>query len=524
MIYTSQLEQRTVILARLEATYGEDIIAANLQDAYINDALMCSAFDIKVNPKVLERANYSPSLSKDTIGVGQMLAQVTFKTEFRASGTFGVAPRVGSLLQACGFSETSIANTPATTIGNAVLSPNAGAAMTAASVYTKGTAPANNFDTYRVTCTTGGAAGTAKFMVTSAGFPEGDNTVLPVAQHSARTNSVAGSVTVGGTVPAPTFTFAGNFVANEFIECYVGGIRFYYQVVAGDTVAMIATALAALMAADARLVGTAAAAGVITVALSASAGEQATNAAAADLPLGNSGAIINIPVVAGNYTVGDYFDVPLYRPGVRYDPISDSFPSLTLYCYLDGTLFVVTGARGTVTVDGMAAEFPTMSWTFTGIYNDPIDAAMPNVSFEFSRPAKVELSQLTVFGLPAARAQKFAFDIANTISPKDDINASEGYYEIAITDRKPSCSADPESTVPSVYNPWYVLRREDSTRFHASIGARLGVGNIARIQADNVQYDGAPYANRNGVRALNYGFRAARLTANGNDECFLHFS
>lgn len=531
-----QLENRTAVLARPETTYGVDSIAPALGGSpspYQTDALSVSELDLKVTTEQLERPNYSPSLSKDTTGVGRMLMSLTFKAELKASGTLGVAPRIGRLLKGCGMQETIVAGTAAATIGNPVAGPsNASApAATITSGVTKTTAPTQMYDTYRITCTTGGEPATAKFIVTGVGFPENDGRLLNSLTHTYNSDTAAGTIAVAGTVVAPTFTFAGTWVKDEFVELFVGGIRFYYQVQASDTPTIIAAAFQTLLLADGRFTGTLAATGVLTVALTtgtttSGTGDFVSSATAQSVNLGNSGAVISIPVWTGSLVAGEYWDIPLIRPGVRYDPVSDNFSSLTFYVYLDGTLVKLTGARGTFSIEGQAARYPMVSFTFTGIYDDPIDAALPaSLSFENSKPWKVELAQLALYGLGQNPcASRFAFDMANTVEAKDCINASEAYDEVRITARAPTAGADPESNKPSLGSPWLRMRREDTTRFHVAVGRRGGVGNIVRIQADKANIRDAPFTTRTNIRAYDVQLALARVTGAGNDEVSLQFS
>ena len=378
----AQNEDRTVILARIQSAAGVDAIAPALTanpSAYQTDAMLVSAADVQVQATQLTRANYSPSLSKDKSGVGRVLQQLTFTHELRTSGVFGVAPRLGRLLRACGMAETIIPNTAAATIGNAVGGGNNSANANATVIGKGATAPNQSFDAYRLFVATAGAGGAAKILVVGAGFPNGDPTVMNSTQHTAWTTSALGTVTVSGSVIAPTYTFAGTWQVNDLIEVFVGGVRFYYQVPAGGTAsADIATAISNLVKADARYTGTAAAAGVVTVALSAGAGPQNTSSGAvSNITLGNSGASVTLPSGFAALTLGDYWDIPLRRPGVRYDPISDNIPLLTFYAYLDGTLHRITDARGTFTMTANAAEYATLAFTFTGRYQEPVDADVP---------------------------------------------------------------------------------------------------------------------------------------------------
>lgn len=525
-----QKENRTALLARQENTYGVDSIAPALlatPSAYLTDAMLVSNLDIATNADALERPNYSPSLSKDATGIGRVTAQLTFQTEYRASGVVGVAPRIGRLMKACGMQETVIPAGAGSQIGNPSAGPLNASAPIAAIIagLSKTAAPTKCFDYYRVTVTTGGAPAAAKFLVTGAGFPDNDTVTLNSTIHSYATSSILGTVVVSGPIADPVFTFAGTFVANDFVEIFVGGVRFYYQVAQGDTVTTIATAFKTLLLADGRFTGTANAAGVLTVNLTAATDEIASTATAQVITLGQSGAQITIPVWTGTLVAGEYFEVFLRRAAVRYDPISDASSSVSFYIFLDGSLYRMYGARGTFTIEGAAATYPMMSWTFTGIYVDPVDMPLPtNLVFEQSKPWKVELSQLAVYGLPSAVASRFSFDAGNEVTIKDNINASEAYDEISITDRTPTAGCDPEAVKPSVFSPWARMRREDQTKFGVAVGVRGGAGNLIYLTARRASYTGAPFANRNKIRAHNYGFRLARVSGVGDDEYSFEFA
>jgi hypothetical protein len=514
----AQLEDRTVVLARIETVAGIDAIAPNLTavpSAYATDAMLVSACDVALDITSLERANYNPSLSKDDADVGRIIARVTFTHEFRASGVFGTPPRLGRLLRACGTQETIIPNTAPAIIGDPVPGPEnspGGMAVT----FTKGvTIPTNHFDTYRIIKQAPG------YVVVGAGFHEIDPTVMHSEYHNAWTDSKLGTIVTDNTLLAPTFTLGGTFAPRELIEVWVGGIRFYYQVKdAGETNDEIATSIAAVIALDPRYALTVAAAGVITPDIANTAGSQL----GMTLTLGQSGAEVTITDTGA--VDGDYWDVPLRRPGVRYDPISDNFSSLSIYVYMDGTLHRVFASRGTYVLTANAGEYPTIAFTFTGTYNEPIDAAVPTtqVVFEKSKPWKVELAEAAVLGMPNVCAQAFTHDIANTVTAKDCINAPEAVDELRITERNPVAGLNPETTVPSIYNPWTRMRRGESTRLHFLAGKRGGVGNLARFQADSAQYTAAPLTVRNKIRAYDMAFRLSKVSDQGDDEFFFHFS
>jgi hypothetical protein len=110
-----QTIRNRVLLAKVETAYGSDptpTVAANAIEAK----------NIKVNyiGDKLERDNVRNNISAVSPVIGKRHVEVTFECELKGSGTKGTAGRIGALLQACSFTETtsagsSVIYTPAST-------------------------------------------------------------------------------------------------------------------------------------------------------------------------------------------------------------------------------------------------------------------------------------------------------------------------------------------------------------------------------------------------------------------------
>lgn len=103
------LTRKRLIRVKKESTYGTDATPVG------TDALLVRNLEITpVEADVVSRdliRNYlgnSPQLLANT------RVSITFQVEMAASGTAGTAPRYGSILQACGMSETIVASTSVT--------------------------------------------------------------------------------------------------------------------------------------------------------------------------------------------------------------------------------------------------------------------------------------------------------------------------------------------------------------------------------------------------------------------------
>jgi len=103
------LTRNTIVLAKLETTYGVD--AAPVSPT---DAILVSSPDIKVDGELVTRDFVRQNLSPIGHIIGRKKVTCSFDCELKGSGTVGTAPQVGPLLRACGLAETVVATTSVT--------------------------------------------------------------------------------------------------------------------------------------------------------------------------------------------------------------------------------------------------------------------------------------------------------------------------------------------------------------------------------------------------------------------------
>lgn len=113
---------------------------------------------------------------------------------------------------------------------------------------------------------------------------------------------------------------------------------------------------------------------------------------------------------------------------VTFNPVSEGEPTLTLYGYLDGTLFTVSGAKGNVSIELNAKQIPVMKFEFTGRYAPPTETGMPTgVDYSaFIMPktvGKTNTPTFTFFGLNACTSA-FSINWGNTVTWRDLINCA----------------------------------------------------------------------------------------------------
>jgi hypothetical protein len=105
--------EREVLLAKEEASEGVDAVPT----ASANAIPIMEPAPPEFDPKIIERGHPLSSLSRLKPLVGARATKMAFKTEFFGSGAVDTAPRLGDLIEACGFDEavnvgTSVVYTP----------------------------------------------------------------------------------------------------------------------------------------------------------------------------------------------------------------------------------------------------------------------------------------------------------------------------------------------------------------------------------------------------------------------------
>lgn len=200
--------------------------------------------------------------------------------------------------------------------------------------------------------------------------------------------------------------------------------------------------------------------------------------------------------IAGAGTAGD---APGYGPLLRacgfsetltpatdavYAPVSDSFESVTLYYFIDGELHKLTGARGSVSFNLSRDAIPMMSFSFTGLFNDPTQpsAVTPDTS-AFVRPIPVTEANTPTYTVDsfALRAEEFTLDMACEVVYRNVVNSES----VVIVDRAPAGTLAFEQERIADKNFWALAKAE--TLISIDIVHGTTAGNIVQLQGGQVQ-------------------------------------
>lgn len=207
---------------------------------------------------------------------------------------------------------------------------------------------------------------------------------------------------------------------------------------------------------------------------------------------------------------------------VRYEPISDGDgESLTLFYLHDGQLQKLTGARGTVTGSGQAGGLPTLTITFTGLYNHP-ETASP-ITQELENQADevpVNFQNTTKFRFHGydAIGQNFSFDLGNTVTHRNLPN----YEGVHVTDRQATGQIAFQAPRLADFD---VFTKVESHQVVATGAMEFEhgtvPGNIVGFRSVKSQLTGLSEQDSDGI--THYQTNARHLPDAGDDELALYF-
>jgi hypothetical protein len=240
-----------------------------------------------------------------------------------------------------------------------------------------------------------------------------------------------------------------------------------------------------------------------------------------EVELAGSGAAGTAPAYGPVLKACGLSETVVATTSVTYAPVSTSFSSVTIYFYQDGIRHIVTGARGTFTLNGQVGAIPTIAFTMTGIYNAPTDTALATPTYANQATPLIfkngNTTSFSAFSYSGA-LQSIDLNIGNDIVYRELIG---GTKEVLITDRKPAGTMSIEAVLLATKN--YFTVSTGSTTGSVSFQHGTATGNIATLTMAQADLADASYAELNGIAMMNLPY-VATPTATGNDELSLAYT
>lgn len=205
-------------------------------------------------------------------------------------------------------------------------------------------------------------------------------------------------------------------------------------------------------------------------------------------------------------------------PGVSvaYNPITDSPESVTIYLWVGGTLFKLTGARGTCVLRVNAQGIPYLEFEFTGLYVAAAETARATPTLTaFQKPqigSRANTPTFTVNAVPLILRQ-FALDIGNAVEGRFLIGTNA--ENIIITDRQSSIEALVEAVPLTTLNPFTLA--QNSTNMAVQLVHGTGAGRVSTLAIPVAQLQ-RPAGIENSQNIAEWPLRFNATPSAGNDE------
>lgn len=205
---------------------------------------------------------------------------------------------------------------------------------------------------------------------------------------------------------------------------------------------------------------------------------------------------------------------------VTYAPASSSQPSATIYIYEDGSLYKLTGCRGTFKLTAKVGEVPMLSFTMTGHVAGPTDSALVSGSYLSTVPPAFVDAPFSIGGY-AGIIETLELDIGNKVEMPPDVQATDGYGEIIVGSRDVKGKIDPQATLVATADFWGQFKGGTTMALDSGVvGATAG--NQWQLQAPAAYYENLGIGNRNTI--LTYAADFACAEQSGDDEFSLAFT
>ena len=195
-------------------------------------------------------------------------------------------------------------------------------------------------------------------------------------------------------------------------------------------------------------------------------------------------------------------------------------PSITIYFWQHDIKHVLTGCRGTFSLEGKAGEYGKIKWEFTGLYAGPSDASIPtDAVFNATLPPALKSATFTL-GAYAGVIENFKLTFGNEVAKRPSVNAATGFLAQFIKERKVTAEIDPEAAALSAFAPITLLTAGTEQTMAITFGS--AAGNRVTLSCPKVVLDSVKYAEREGI--LTYSLPLLVCPSVGEDDVTLLFN
>lgn len=201
---------------------------------------------------------------------------------------------------------------------------------------------------------------------------------------------------------------------------------------------------------------------------------------------------------------------------VVYSPVTDGHESITLYQWIDSTLYMFKGARGTGTIRVNAQGIVYLELEFTGLWTIPSETPQvtPDLAAQLAAKPKVATSANTpvfTFGGSSLVMRSFALNLGNSVETRFLI----GSESVLITDKAETIETTVEAVPLTTLDPFTLAKQQSTAAISLTHGTAAGSISTLAVPAFQMQ---RLQSLENQQNIVEWPLRGTPLWVNGNDQ------
>jgi hypothetical protein len=242
-----------------------------------------------------------------------------------------------------------------------------------------------------------------------------------------------------------------------------------------------------------------------------------------DVELAGSGAAGTAPRWGRVLRACGFGEAIIASTSVTYTPATDGIVSVSLDFNADGNRHLVTGCRGTFTLNANVGEIPRISFEMMGIYN-AVAKGTPLVPTFANQAAPVVVNSTNTTGVTAFEfsgcMESFSLSLNNENPFRQLAGCSQ---QVLLTDRAPSGELVIEAPLAGAGAGEKDFFAIVSAQTLGAIGFQHGqtAGNIVTFNAPTCNLDSPSYSDSDGVMMLNLPYMPVPSSAGNNEFTFV---
>jgi hypothetical protein len=170
--------------------------------------------------------------------------------------------------------------------------------------------------------------------------------------------------------------------------------------------------------------------------------------------------------------------------------------TVTIATWEDGYKRMISGARGTFTINLVTGKMGKIRFEFQGKYSADTDDALPSPTLVSVVPPPFQNGTCT-FASAAVKLANLSINAGVNVALRENAADAAAYHAAAITACKPTMTADPELQLLAT-RAWYTSLATPTTEA-MNLVVGTAANNVVTIAASALQYTKAGRGDRNGI-------------------------